>query len=62
MTIEARATSDEDVYDENGVDRSLIRWFLEFTPVERLAILDDAMQLAELVEARRDPPGGATEP
>ncbi|MBL8719475.1 MAG: hypothetical protein JNL79_26035 [Myxococcales bacterium] len=55
MTIEARPASDEDVYDENGVDRSLIRWFLTLTPVERLAILDDAMQLAELVEARRDP-------
>ncbi|MBK7394956.1 MAG: hypothetical protein IPJ34_01305 [Myxococcales bacterium] len=55
MTIEARTASDEDVYDENGVDRSLIRWFLTLTPVERLAILDDAMQLAELVEARRDP-------
>lgn len=55
MTIEARTASDEEVYDENGVDRSLIRWFLTLTPVERLAILDDAMQLAELVEARRDP-------
>lgn len=55
MTIEARPASDEDVYDENGVDRSLIRWFLTLTPVERLAILDDAMQLAELVEERRDP-------
>jgi hypothetical protein len=45
----------DDVYDENGVDRSLVRWFLSLTPLERLAQLDDAMKLAELAEASRDP-------
>jgi hypothetical protein len=44
----------EDVYDENGVDRSLVRWFLSLTPLERLAALDDAMKLAELAEAAGD--------
>ncbi len=47
---------DEDIYDDNGVDRSLVRWFLALTPYERLAALDDAVQFAELAEAsRRDP-------
>jgi hypothetical protein len=27
--------------DENGVDRSLIRWMLGLTPTERLRYLDD---------------------
>ena len=53
MTDRFEAASD-DVYDENGVDRSLIRWFLSLTPMERLAALDDAMQLAELAEQSRD--------
>ena len=34
------AGAEEDVYDANGVDRSLIRWFLSLTPYERLAHLD----------------------
>lgn len=46
--------SDDDVYDEDGVDRSLIRWFLSLTPLERLAHLDDAMRLAELAKESRD--------
>ena len=28
-------------YDENGVDLTLIRWFLSLTPAERLEYLDD---------------------
>ncbi len=47
----------DDVYDDNGVDRSLIRWFLALSPVERLAVLDDAMQFAELAERSRDSAG-----
>ncbi len=27
-------------YDENGVDLSLIRWFLSLTPTERLRFLE----------------------
>jgi len=48
-------SSDDDVYDANGVDRSLIRWFLSLSPEERLAELDAALQFAELAEASRDP-------
>lgn len=44
---------DDDVYDANGVDRTLIRWFLSLTPYERLAALDDAVKFAELAEASR---------
>ena len=46
-----------DVYDDAGVDRSLVRWFLSLTPLERLAALDDAVRFAELVEASRDQAG-----
>jgi len=49
-----RPSADDEVYDENGVDRSLIRWFLSLSPLERLAALDDAMRLAELAEESRD--------
>jgi hypothetical protein len=27
-------------YDEAGVDLSLLRWFLQLTPVERLALME----------------------
>jgi hypothetical protein len=40
-----------DVYDENGVDRSLIRSSLGRSPAECLDILEDMHQLAE--SARR---------
>ena len=40
-----------DVYDENGVDRSLIRSSLRRSPAECLDILEDMHQLAE--SARR---------
>ena len=40
-----------DVYDENGVDRSLIRSSLCRSPTECLDILEDMHQLAE--SARR---------
>jgi hypothetical protein len=48
-------TTEDDVYDENGVDRSLVRWFLSLTPYERLAHLDEMLRMAELAEASRDP-------
>lgn len=40
-------------YDENGVDRSLIRWMLTLTPDERLAYLESSLRLVESV--RREP-------
>ena len=36
-------------YDDDGVDRSLIRWFFSLTPEERLSSIDDAAERAELV-------------
>lgn len=42
------------VVDENGVDRSLIRWFLALSPAERLAALDEHVKLAEAAERGRE--------
>lgn len=36
-----------DAYDENGVDRSLIRWMLSLSPAERLAIVQSSIDLVE---------------
>lgn len=44
----AASPEPEDVYDDDGTDRSLIRWFLSLTPEERLSSIDDAAELAEL--------------
>ena len=41
------------VYDENGVDRSLVRWMLSLTPGERLAFAESSLRLAQSV--RRGP-------
>lgn len=35
----------EEAYDEDGVDVSLIRWALSLTPLERLRALDDRNRL-----------------
>lgn len=43
----------EGIYDENGVDRSLIRWMLSLTPDERLEYAESSLKLVESV--RRDP-------
>lgn len=39
-------------YDENGVDLSLIRWFLTLTPEERFAAIDDAVEMQDLLVRR----------
>ena len=36
-----------DVYDESGVDRSLIRWMLSLSPAERLAVVQGSIDLVE---------------
>jgi len=36
-----------DVYDENGVDLSLIRWMLSLSPAERLAVVQGSIDLVE---------------
>jgi hypothetical protein len=38
------------VYDENGVDRTLVRACLQETPLERLEALEDMLSLAESVK------------
>ena len=50
-STEASPEKPLDVYDENGVDRSLIRSSLGRSPAECLDILEDMHQLAE--SARR---------
>ncbi|MGC4090599.1 MAG: hypothetical protein QM756_22555 [Polyangiaceae bacterium] len=40
-------------YDENGVDRSLVRWMLSLTPDERLEYAESSLKLVESV--RREP-------
>jgi hypothetical protein len=40
-------------YDENGVDRSLVRFMLELTPEQRLEYAESSLRLAEMV--RREP-------
>jgi hypothetical protein len=32
-----------DAYDENGVDRSLIRWSLSLTPTERVMAVEETL-------------------
>jgi len=39
--------STADVYDENGVDRSLIRWMLNLSPADRLATVQGSIDLVE---------------
>jgi len=47
-------TEPELVYDENGVDRSLVRWMLSLTPDERLEYAESSLRLVESVR-RREP-------
>ncbi len=37
-------------YDENGVDRTLIRAYLRLSPLECLQLLEEMLQLAESVK------------
>jgi hypothetical protein len=45
----------EEAYDQDGVDRSLIRWMLGLTPAERLNHVQGTSDLVSLV--RRVPDG-----
>jgi hypothetical protein len=40
-------------YDENGVDRSLVRWMLSLSPTERLAQVQSSI---DLIMSVREPP------
>jgi hypothetical protein len=47
-------TAADSIYDENGVDLTLIRWMLSLTPAERLATLQDHIDFVALArESRR---------
>jgi hypothetical protein len=48
-TGESSASPHPEIYDENGVDRSLTRSCLKRTPTECLDILEDMHRLAESV-------------
>ncbi len=47
---------DDSPYDENGVDRSLVRWMLSLSPTERLAAVQSAI---DLITSVRELPDGA---
>jgi hypothetical protein len=46
-TLVAQPSATPSVYDERGVDRSLIRSALQRTPTECLELLEDLLALAE---------------
>ncbi|MBN1607926.1 MAG: hypothetical protein JW940_14915 [Polyangiaceae bacterium] len=48
-TPEKHASESPSVYDDQGVDRSLIRSALERTPTECLELLEAMLELAESV-------------
>lgn len=47
---------DDSPYDENGVDRSLVRWMLSLSPTERLAVVQGSIDLIMSVRERPDGP------
>jgi hypothetical protein len=47
------------VYDERGVDRSLVRWMLSLTPAERLSALCTSVRQFEHLRAGLVPPSSA---
>jgi len=53
--VDERAVDQSDLVDEDGVDRSLIRWMLSLTPAERLQCLDSNVRM--LASAKRLPDG-----
>ncbi len=44
-----------DVYDENGIDRTLVRSCLRDTPIERLEALEDVLLFKEAIDRGREP-------
>ena len=47
---------DDSPYDENGVDRSLVRWMLGLSPTERLAAVQGSI---DLIMSVRELPDGS---
>ncbi|WP_437826255.1 hypothetical protein [Sorangium sp. So ce1153] len=50
----AAGERDDSPYDENGVDRSLVRWMLSLSPTERLAQVQSSIDLVMSVRAPSD--------
>ena len=50
-----RPPDGERIYDDNGVDRTLVRWMLSLTPTERLAAVQSGIDL--LASVRNVRPG-----
>ncbi len=48
-----RSESADPDYDEDGVDRSLIRWMLALTPTERVRAAEDFAESAGVVQGVR---------
>jgi FMN-dependent NADH-azoreductase len=44
-----------DAYDDNGVDRSLIRWSLSLSPTQRVMAVEESLNALATVR-RIDPP------
>ncbi|MGK3987867.1 hypothetical protein WME99_32800 [Sorangium sp. So ce136] len=53
---QAAEQRDDSPYDENGVDRSLVRWMLSLSPTERLAQVQSSI---DLIMSVREPSDGA---
>ncbi|WP_437662056.1 hypothetical protein [Sorangium sp. So ce1182] len=53
---QAAEERDDSPYDENGVDRSLVRWMLSLSPTERLAQVQSSI---DLIMSVREPSDGA---
>lgn len=47
----------EEAYDENGVDRSLIRWSLSRTPTERVMAVEETLNTLATLKRRATPEG-----
>ena len=43
MNADAFIDTDEPTHSSSGVDLTLIRWMLSLTPIERLGVLQDAV-------------------
>lgn len=47
-----------EVYDENGVDRSLIRWSLARTPTERVMAVEETLNALATLKRKTTPEAG----
>lgn len=55
LNHDALPAAGDDPYDDDGVDRSLIRWMLQLTPTQRLEMAQDLVNLVGSVKRGFDP-------